>query len=63
MGFFSTAWWFKKSSNILKKLEKYLTEKQIEEITNKLREFLEKRAFKKDKRAIIQIAKLYESFY
>ena len=52
----------KKSSSILEKLEKYLTEKQIEEITIKLREFLEKRAFAKDKRAIIQIAKLYERF-
>ena len=51
-----------KSSNILKKLENYLTEKQIEEITSKLKEFLEQRAFKKDKRAIIQIAKLYETF-
>ncbi len=52
----------KKSSNILEKLDDYLTEKQIEEITNKLKEFLEKRAYKKDKRAIIQIAKLYETF-
>ena len=51
-----------KSSNILEKLENYLTEKQIEEITNKLKEFLEKRTYKKDKRAIIQIAKLYETF-
>ena len=52
----------KKSSNILEKLDDYLTEKQIEEITNKLKEFLEKRTYKKDKRAIIQIAKLYETF-
>ena len=52
----------KKSSQILEKLENYLSEKQIEEITNNLREFLEKKAFKKDKRAIIQIAKLYEAF-
>ena len=28
----------------------------------KLRDFLEKRAFLKDKKAIIQIAKLYENF-
>ena len=52
----------KKSSQILEKLENYLSEKQIEEITNNLKEFLEKKAFKKDKRAIIQIAKLYEAF-
>ena len=52
----------KKSSIILEKLHEYLTKTQIEKITNKLREFLEKRAFIKDKRAIIQIAKLYENF-
>ena len=51
-----------KSSIILDKLDEYLTEKQIEEITKNLRDFLEKRAFIKDKRAIIQIAKLYENF-
>ena len=61
-GFSALLGGLKKSSNILEKLEKYLTEKQIEEITVKLREFLEKRAFAKDKRAIIQIAKLYERF-
>ena len=61
-GFSALLGGLKKSSNILVKLEKYLTEKQIEEITIKLREFLEKRAFAKDKRAIIQIAKLYERF-
>ena len=61
-GFSALLGGLKKSSNILEKLEKYLTEKQIEEITIKLREFLEKRAFAKDKRAIIQIAKLYERF-
>ena len=43
-------------------MEDYLTDKQIEEIRNKLEEFLKKRAFEKDKRAIIQIAKLYENF-
>ncbi len=52
----------KKSSNILEKLGQYLTEKQIEEITINLKKFLEKRAFEKDKRAIIQIAKLYENY-
>ena len=52
----------KESSNVLDKLEKYLTEKQIEEITEKVKVFLEKRVFAKDKRAIIQIAKLYENF-
>ena len=51
-----------KSSIILDKLDEYLTDKQIEEITKNLRDFLEKRAFIKDKRAIIQIAKLYENF-
>jgi len=52
----------KKSSNILEKLSEYLTEEQIREITTKLTEFLEKRAFAKDKKAIIQIAKIYENF-
>ena len=52
----------KKSSIILEKLNEYLTQKQIEEITKKLRDFLEKRAFIRDKRAIIQRAKLYENF-
>ena len=61
-GFSALLGGLKKSSNILEKLEKYLTEKQIEEITIRLREFLEKRAFAKDKRAIIQLAKLYEKF-
>ena len=61
-GFSALLGGLKKSSNILVKLEKYLTEKQIEEITIKLREFLEKRVFAKDKRAIIQVAKIYEKF-
>ena len=61
-GFSALLGGLKKSSNILEKLKKYLTEKQIEEITKKLREFLEKRAFAKDKRAIIQVAKLYERY-
>ena len=61
-GFSALLGGLKKSSIILQKLDKYLTEKQIEEITLKLRDFLEKRAFIRDKRAIIQIAKLYENF-
>ena len=61
-GFSALLGGLKKSSIILEKLDKYLTEKQIEEITKKLREFLEKRAFIKDQRAMIQIAKLYENF-
>ena len=61
-GFSALLGGLKKSSNILEKLNDYLTKKQIEEITNKLRDFLENRAFLKDKRAIIQIAKLYENF-
>ena len=52
----------KKSQKILEKLDSYLTEKQINEIKEKLRIFLEKRAVDNDKRAIIQIAKLYESY-
>ena len=61
-GFSALLGGLKKSSIILEKLNKYLTEKQIEDITIKLRDFLEKRAFIRDKRAIIQIAKLYENF-
>ena len=61
-GFSSLLGGLKKSSSILEKLDEYLTEKQIEEITKKLRDFLEKRAFSKDKKAIIQIAKLYENY-
>ena len=52
----------KNSSNILEKLNKYLTEEQIEKITKNLKDFLENRAYKNDKRATIQIAKLYEKF-
>ena len=52
----------KKSQKILKNLDGYLTEKQINEIKEKLRVFLEKRAINNDKRAIIQIAKLYENY-
>ena len=52
----------KKSEIILKNLDGYLTEKQINEIKEKLRIFLEKRAIDNDKRATIQIAKLYENY-
>ena len=52
----------KKASNILEKLSEYLTDEQIRDITTKLLEFLEKRAYDKDKRAIVQIAKIYENF-
>ena len=51
-----------KSQKILEKLDGYLTEKQINEIKEKLRTFLEKRAIDNDKRAIVQIAKLYENY-
>ena len=44
-----------KSQKILKKLNGYLTEKQVNEMKEKLRTFLEKRA-------IVQIAKLYENY-
>ena len=52
----------KKSQIILENLDGYLTEKQINEIKEKLRTFLEKRAIDNDKRAIVQIAKLYENY-
>ena len=61
-GFSALLGGLKKSSTILEKLNEYLTEEQIGKITNKLRDFLEKRAFAKDKKAIIQIAKIYENF-
>ena len=50
----------KKSKIIVEKLNNYLSEEQIASIKEKVRSFLEKRALKKDKRAIIQIAKFYE---
>ena len=50
----------KKSSTIIEKLDNYLSEEQISPIKEKLKEFLEKRAFINDKRAMIQIAKFYE---
>ena len=61
-GFSALLGGLKNSSNILEKLEEYLSEEQISEITIKLKDFLELKAFTKDKRAIIQIAKLYENF-
>ena len=61
-GFSALLGGLKKASNILDKLSEYLTEEQIRDITTKLVEFLEKRAYEKDKRAIVQIAKIYENF-
>ena len=61
-GFSALLGGLKNSTNILKKLEKYLADEQISEITTKLKDFLEQKAFEKDKKAIIQIAKLYENF-
>lgn len=52
----------KKSSQLIEMLNNYLTEKQIEEIKENIKIFLEKRAFINDKRAIIQIAKFYETY-
>ena len=61
-GFSALLGGLKNSSNILEKLEEYLVDEQISEITSKLKDFLEQKALAKDKRAIIQIAKLYENF-
>ena len=61
-GFSALLGGLKKSSKILEKLSKYLTEEQIKGITTKLIEFLEERAYAKDTRAIVQIAKIYENF-
>jgi TPR repeat protein len=52
----------KSSQNIVEELNNYLTEKQTDDIKNRLKLFFEKRALIKDKRAIIQIAKFYESY-
>lgn len=52
----------KKANKIIERLSDYLTEKQIDNIKDRLKSFLEKRAFVKDKRAIIQIAKFYENY-
>ncbi len=61
-GFSALLGGLKKASNILEKLSEYLLEEQIKDITIKLLEFLEKKAYEKDKRAIVQIAKIYENF-
>ena len=47
---------------LLEKLDRYLKEKQINEIKEKLKTKKKKRAIDNDKRAIIQIAKLYENY-
>ena len=52
----------KQSNTIIEKLSEYLNEDKIVKIKENLRDFLEKKALNKDKRAIIQIAKFYESF-
>ena len=52
----------KQSNTIIEKLSEYLSEDKILKIKENLRDFLEKKAINKDKRAIIQIAKFYESF-
>ena len=52
----------KSSQNIVEKLNNYLTEKQTDDVKNRLKLFFEKRALIRDKRAIIQIAKFYESY-
>jgi hypothetical protein len=63
LGFICISRRFKElKKKIIDKLNNYLTNKQIDEIKSKLKLFLEKRAFVKDKRAMIQIAKFYESY-
>jgi TPR repeat protein len=52
----------KKSEIIIEKLNNYLTEDKIVKIKDNLKVFLEKKALNGDKRAIIQIAKFYETF-
>ena len=52
----------KQSNNIIDKLSEYLSEDKIGKIKEDLRDFLEKKALNKDKRAIIQIAKFYEIY-
>tara|TARA_B100000963_G_C22348396_1_gene546148 strand:+ start:15 stop:617 length:603 start_codon:yes stop_codon:yes gene_type:complete len=61
-GFSALLGGLKKSSMILDELDNYLEDKHIEMIKIELKEFLEKRAFAKDKRAIVQLAKLFELF-
>ena len=52
----------KQSNTIIEKLNEYLSEDKIGKIKENLRDFLEKKALNKDKRAIIQIAKFYETY-
>ncbi|MDC3072049.1 hypothetical protein OA087_00380 [bacterium] len=52
----------KDANNIIEKLNNYLSEQQIENINKKLISFFEKKAFNKDKRALIQMAKFYENY-
>ena len=52
----------KQSNTIIEKLTEYLSEDKIGKIKENLRDFLEKKALNKDKRAIIQIAKFYETY-
>ena len=52
----------KQSNTIIEKLNEYLNEDKIGKIKENLRDFLEKKALNKDKRAIIQIAKFYETY-
>ena len=52
----------KQSNAIIEKLNEYLSEDKIGKIKEDLRVFLEKKALNKDKRAIIQIAKFYETY-
>jgi len=52
----------KQSNTIIEKLNEYLSEDKIGKIKEDLRDFLEKKALNKDKRAIIQIAKFYETY-
>ena len=51
----------KQSNTIIEKLSEYLSEDKILKIKENLRNFLEKKALNKDKKAIIQIAKFYET--
>lgn len=52
----------KQSNAIIEKLNEYLSGDKIGKIKENLRDFLEKKALNKDKRAIIQIAKFYETY-
>ena len=51
----------KQANTIIEKLDGYLSEDKIVKIKENLRDFLEKKALNKDNRAIIQIAKFYET--